>query len=90
MQLHEPGCGDWPYGGLGSSDLPDGCRAVLLQKALAYRTAYQSRSKIPVQTGATFVATNNGVQYSLAPTGLIITQGSTVLSYEPMLEYWSA
>jgi hypothetical protein len=33
----------------------------------------------PVQTGATFVPTNNGVQYSLPPTALIITQGSTVL-----------
>jgi hypothetical protein len=44
----------------------------------------------PVQTGAAFVATNNGVQYSLSPTALIITQGSTVLSDEPMLEYWSA
>jgi hypothetical protein len=44
----------------------------------------------PVQTGATFVATNNGVQYLLSPTALIITQGSTVLSNEPMLEYWSA
>jgi hypothetical protein len=44
----------------------------------------------PVQTGAAFVATNNGVQYSLSPTALIISQGSTVLSNEPMLEYWSA
>jgi hypothetical protein len=44
----------------------------------------------PVQTGAAFVATNNGVQYSLSPAALIITQGSTVVSREPMLEYWSA
>jgi hypothetical protein len=44
----------------------------------------------PVQTGAAFVATNNGVQYSLSPAALTITQGSTVLSNEPMLEYWSA
>lgn len=36
------------------------------------------------------VATNNGVQYSVSPAALIITQGSTVLSIEPMLEYWSA
>jgi hypothetical protein len=43
-----------------------------------------------VQTGANFVATNNGVQYPLSPAALIITQGSTVLSDEPMLEYWSA
>ena len=44
----------------------------------------------PVQTGAAFVATNNGVQYSVSPAALIITQGSTVLSNGPMLEYWSA
>ncbi len=44
----------------------------------------------PAQTEATFVATNNGVQHSPSPTALIITQGSTVLSNEPMLEYWSA
>jgi hypothetical protein len=44
---------------------------------------------VPVQTGAAFVATNNGVQYSLSPAALIITQGSTVVSREPMLEYWS-
>jgi hypothetical protein len=43
----------------------------------------------PVQTGAAFVATNNGVQYSVSPTALIITQGSAVVSNEPMLEYWS-
>ena len=44
----------------------------------------------PVQTGAAFVATNNGVQHSVSPTALTITQGSTVLCSEPMLEYWSA
>jgi hypothetical protein len=44
----------------------------------------------PVKTGAAFVATNNGVQYSVSPTALTITQGSTVMSNEPMLEYWSA
>ena len=44
----------------------------------------------PVHTGAAFVAANNGVQYSLSRTALIITQGSTMLSNEPMLEYWSA
>jgi hypothetical protein len=43
----------------------------------------------PVKTGAAFVA-NNGVQYSLSPAALTITQGSTVLSNEPMLEHWSA
>ncbi len=43
----------------------------------------------PVQTGAAFVATNNGVQYSVSPRALVITRGSTVLSNEPMLEYWS-
>ena len=44
----------------------------------------------PVQTGAAFVATNNGVQYSVSPAALIITRGSTVMSNEPMLECWSA
>lgn len=43
----------------------------------------------PVRNGAGFVATNNGVQYSVAPDALLITQDSTVLSHEPMLEYWS-
>jgi hypothetical protein len=43
----------------------------------------------PVQPGAGFVATNNGVQYSVSPGALVITQGSSVLSSEPMLEYWS-
>jgi len=44
----------------------------------------------PVQTGAAFVATNNAVQYSVSPAALTITQGSTMLSSEPMLECWSA
>jgi hypothetical protein len=44
----------------------------------------------PVQTGAGFVATNNGVQYSVSPRALVITQGSSLLSNEPWLEYWSA
>jgi hypothetical protein len=35
------------------------------------------------------VATNNGVQSSFSPTALTITQGSAVMSNEPMLEYWS-
>jgi hypothetical protein len=43
-----------------------------------------------VQTGSGFVATNNGVLYSVSPGALVITQGSSVLSNEPMLEYWSA
>jgi hypothetical protein len=36
-----------------------------------------------------FVATNNGAQYSVSHGALVITQGSSVLSSEPMLEYWS-
>jgi len=44
----------------------------------------------PVQSGVGFVATNNGVQYSVSPGALLITQGSNVLSNEPMVEYWSA
>jgi diguanylate cyclase len=44
----------------------------------------------PLQTGTGFVATNNGVQYSVSTGALVITHGSIVLSNEPMLEYWSA
>jgi hypothetical protein len=44
----------------------------------------------PMQTGAGFVATNNGAQYSVSSGALVITQGSTLLSNEPMLEYWPA
>ncbi len=43
----------------------------------------------PVRNGANFIAANNGVQYSVSPNALIITRGSTVLSTEPMVEYWS-
>lgn len=41
----------------------------------------------PVHSGAGFVATNNGAQYSLSPDALTITLGSKVLSREAMLEY---
>jgi hypothetical protein len=43
----------------------------------------------PVLMGAasTIIATNNGVQYSLSPAALIITQGSTVLSNDRMLTW---
>ena len=40
--------------------------------------------------GAAFAATNSNVQYSLSPAKLIVTQGSTVVSNEAMLEYRSA
>ena len=43
----------------------------------------------PVRSGATYVATNDGFQYSASPDGLVITQGPTVLSKEPMLTYWT-
>jgi hypothetical protein len=43
----------------------------------------------PVQSGAGFVVTNNGVRYSVSQGALLITQGASVLSNEPMLEYWS-
>ena len=43
----------------------------------------------PVRNGTGFVATNNGVRYSLSRDALTITQGSEVLSREPMVEYWS-
>lgn len=42
----------------------------------------------PTPSGTTFTATNNGVQYLLSPDALTITQGSVVLSREPMKEYW--
>jgi hypothetical protein len=44
----------------------------------------------PVQTGSSFVARNNGYEYSVSPAALVITQGSSLVSNEPMLEYWSA
>jgi hypothetical protein len=40
--------------------------------------------------GAAFAATNSNVHYSPSPARLIITQGSTVMSNEAMLEYRSA
>jgi hypothetical protein len=43
----------------------------------------------PVRSGGAFVATNNGMQYTLSPKALTVTQGSKVLSAEPTLEYWS-
>lgn len=43
----------------------------------------------PVRAGATFVASNNGFQYSVSPDALLITQGPTVLSNESMLTYWT-
>ena len=58
----------------------------MLDRALGKRNAHADRSK----SGAAFVATNNGVQHSVSPTALTITQGLTVLCSEPMLEYWSA
>lgn len=41
-------------------------------------------------TEAGFVATNDGVRYAVSPNALAITQGSSVLSNAPMVEYWSA
>jgi hypothetical protein len=32
---------------------------------------------------------NNGVRYLVCPGALVITQGSCVLSNEPIFEYWS-
>ncbi len=43
----------------------------------------------PVRNGTGFVATNNGVRYSLSRDELTITRGSNLLSHEPMLEFWS-
>lgn len=36
----------------------------------------------PVPTGASFVATDNGVRYQVSPSALVITQGFSVLSDE--------
>jgi hypothetical protein len=44
----------------------------------------------PRAMGSGFIATNNGAQYLVSPGALVITQGSSVLSNEPMVEYWSA
>jgi len=42
----------------------------------------------PVETVDGFVATNNGVKYRISPISLTITEGSTLLAEEPMLQYW--
>ena len=41
------------------------------------------------RTGDGFIAFNNGYQYTVSRSALIITRGSTVVSNEPMVEYWS-
>ncbi|WAL47676.1 hypothetical protein [Rhodococcus pyridinivorans] len=43
----------------------------------------------PVPSGDGFTATNAGVQYSISSSALVISEGSTVLAEEPMLQYWS-
>ena len=43
----------------------------------------------PVPSGDGFIATNAGVQYSISSSALVISEGSTVLAEEPMLQYWS-
>lgn len=43
----------------------------------------------PVRTETGFTVTNAGVRYSLSRDALVITQGSTQLASEPMLQYWS-
>ncbi len=43
----------------------------------------------PVRTNTGFAVTNAGVQYSLSPEALVITEGSNQLASEPMLEYWA-
>jgi hypothetical protein len=45
-----------------------------------------------VRQGDTFVAASNngGYQYSVSPKGVLITQGNSVISNEPMREYWAA
>jgi hypothetical protein len=53
----------------------------------AFKNGLSVQIDDPVQTGAGFIATNNGAQYSVSPGALVITQGSSVPSNEPMLEY---
>ncbi|MFF3178620.1 hypothetical protein ACFYVD_02015 [Rhodococcus pyridinivorans] len=43
----------------------------------------------PLPSGDGFTATNAGVQYSISSRALVISEGSTVLAEEPMLQYWS-
>ncbi|MGY4100765.1 hypothetical protein ACW2Q0_14605 [Nocardia sp. R16R-3T] len=43
----------------------------------------------PVRTETGFAVTNAGVRYSLSRDALVITQSSTQLASEPMLQYWS-
>lgn len=43
----------------------------------------------PAPSGDGFAATNAGVQYRISPSSLVITEGSTLLAEEPMLQYWS-
>jgi hypothetical protein len=59
-------------------------------KGFGLRTGGSVEIEDPRPTGSGFVATNNGVQYSVSPGALVITQGSSMLSNEPMVEYWSA
>lgn len=89
VQRDEPGCGDWPYSGFGWVIRQTGV-GRFYYKRVGLQNGLSVEIDDPVQTEATFVATNNGVQHSPSPTARIITQGSTVLSNEPMLEYWSA
>ena len=43
----------------------------------------------PVPSGDGFTVTNAGVQYRISSSALVISEGSTVLTEEPMLQYWS-
>ncbi|MFI5783232.1 hypothetical protein [Nocardia sp. NPDC051570] len=50
-------------------------------------TSVEINDTIRTQSG--FIATNEGVQYSLSRQALVIARGSTQLANEPMLQYWS-
>jgi len=43
----------------------------------------------PVHAAGGFSVTNIGVLYRLSPNALVITEGGSTLSDEPVLEYWS-
>ncbi|MCV7419317.1 zinc ribbon domain-containing protein [Mycobacterium yunnanensis] len=50
-------------------------------------SAIQINDAAPTANG--FTVTNDGYQYAIDRNALVITSGSTVVSTEPMVEYWS-
>ncbi|GAB20953.1 hypothetical protein GOPIP_001_00780 [Gordonia polyisoprenivorans NBRC 16320 = JCM 10675] len=44
----------------------------------------------PQMVGATYVARNGAVTYTVSPSALVISENGATLATEPMLEYWSS